>query len=550
MQGSDTERAIALKEKGNQYFKNHEYTKAIENYTQAINLNPMDPTYYGNRAACYFGMKKYDKCIEDCNNALDIDSKFTKAWMRKGRSLLYLGQFDEAKKCLQKAKEIEPSNSTLKQELNELSLVQSSVQNADTNFNSGDYKKALDGYKSALQICPDLVPARIKSIEALAKTGDTQTAVELCNRYGTELSGNVDFLYAKGLTLCYHGKTDAGKRVWVDAMRLDPDNTKCRSHIKIINRQEEAKEKGNAAFKSGDNQGAVTHYTVGIDLDPYNKTISSTLYANRAAAYLKLKKYTESLADCNKAIALNDSYAKAYLRRGEARMELGDYEDATRDFNRADQLDPMLGAKERMRVANNEAKKAAHKDYYKILGVDKKVNDDDLKKAYRKLALKWHPDKNSQTEEKKAEAEKKFKDINEAYSVLSDPEKRKQYDLGVDPNDPMGGAGAGGFHQGGGGGYESNIDPNIIFQTFFGGKDPFSSFGFGGGDDMGGMGGFGGMGQGKSKGGFGGFGGFGGMQGGMPGGVFFQQSGGMPNMGGKKAGQQGNQNFTYTFKRN
>jgi len=189
----------------------------------------------------------------------------------------------------------------------------------------------------------------------------------------------------------------------------------------------------------------------------------------------------------------------------------------------------VLGARERMRVANQEAKKAARKDYYKILGVDKKVTDDELKKAYRKLALKWHPDKNSQTEEKKQEAEKKFKDINEAYSVLSDAEKRKQYDLGVDPNDPTGGAG--GFQQGG---YESNIDPNIIFQTFFGGKDPFSSFGFGGDD--------------SDQKGFGGFGGFGGMSGGMPGGIFFQQSkgGGAQGFG----GQKGNQKFNFVFKRN
>ncbi len=138
--------------------------------------------------------------------------------------------------------------------------------------------------------------------------------------------------------LIFH--SEAGKRAWIDAVRLDPENEKCKSHIKIINKQEDSKEKGNAAFKSGDNQGAINHYTTGINLDPFNKTLSSTLYANRAAAYLKLKKHTEALTDCNKAIQLNDNYAKAYLRRGEARMELGDYEDATRDFNRADQLDP------------------------------------------------------------------------------------------------------------------------------------------------------------------------------------------------------------------
>lgn len=64
-------------------------------------------------------------------------------------------------------------------------------------------------------------------------------------------------------------------------------------------------------------------------------------------------------------------------------------------------------------------------DYYQVLGVDKKASADEIKKAYRKLALKWHPDKNPNN---KAAAEEKFKKISEAYAVLSDPKKREQYD--------------------------------------------------------------------------------------------------------------------------
>lgn len=64
-------------------------------------------------------------------------------------------------------------------------------------------------------------------------------------------------------------------------------------------------------------------------------------------------------------------------------------------------------------------------DYYQILGVDKKSSADEIKKAYRKLAVKWHPDKNPNN---KAASEEKFKKISEAYAVLSDPEKRQQYD--------------------------------------------------------------------------------------------------------------------------
>lgn len=63
------------------------------------------------------------------------------------------------------------------------------------------------------------------------------------------------------------------------------------------------------------------------------------------------------------------------------------------------------------------------KDYYKILGIVKGASDDDVKKAYRKQALKWHPDKN-----KSANAEEKFKEVAEAYEVLSDPKKREIYD--------------------------------------------------------------------------------------------------------------------------
>jgi len=76
-----------------------------------------------------------------------------------------------------------------------------------------------------------------------------------------------------------------------------------------------------------------------------------------------------------------------------------------------------------LKEAKLELKKASRKDYYKILGVEKSATPDDIKKAYRKLALKWHPDKNSQDEESKVKAEKMFKDIGEAYAVLSDERK-------------------------------------------------------------------------------------------------------------------------------
>ena len=140
------------------------------------------------------------------------------------------------------------------------------------------------------------------------------------------------------------------------------------------------------------------------------------------------------------------------------------------------------------------------RDYYEVLGVSKDATEKDIKKAYRKLAFKWHPDKNP---DNKKEAEEKFKEVNEAYSVLSDPEKRRQYDMGGFDFESFG--------------FGDGFDPMEIFKSFFGkhsgNKKGGVPFGFDddffGDDDFGGFGNFGnfekmemnnfgGKGQGKS----------------------------------------------------
>ncbi|XP_029110538.1 dnaJ homolog subfamily B member 6b isoform X1 [Scleropages formosus] len=111
-------------------------------------------------------------------------------------------------------------------------------------------------------------------------------------------------------------------------------------------------------------------------------------------------------------------------------------------------------------------------DYYQILGVSKNSSQEDIKKAYRKLALKWHPDKNP---ENKEEAERKFKELSEAYEVLSDANKRDIYDRYG--KEGLSGNGGGHYHNGDPfRGVFTFRNPEDVFREFFGGRDPFADF--------------------------------------------------------------------------
>ncbi|GMJ15529.1 tetratricopeptide repeat 16, DNA J protein C31 [Hibiscus trionum] len=224
---------------------------------------------------------------------------------------------------------------------------------------------------------------------------------------------------------------------------------------------------GNKAYQSGRHSEAVEHYTAALSGNMESRPFAAICFCNRAAAYKSLGQITDAIADCSLAIALDRNYLKAISRRATLYEMIRDYGQAASDIERflsllMNQMETktnQFGTSDRSKnLANDlrqarfwlseieeEGKKEVPLDLYLILGVEPSVSAAEIKKAYRRAALRHHPDKAVQSlvrhengddklwkeirEEAYKDADKLFKIIGEAYAILSDPIKRSRYDF-------------------------------------------------------------------------------------------------------------------------
>lgn len=208
-------------------------------------------------------------------------------------------------------------------------------------------------------------------------------------------STNIEAIYLRGLCLYYEDNIDKAFTHFQQVLKLAPDHAKAKEAFKRARQLKSKKDEGNEAFKANKFEEALKLYSEALTVDADNKMTNAKLYFNRATVLAKLRRFEKSVEDCNSALNLDDSYAKAYLRRAKSFMEMEKFEEAVRDYERLHKMDRSnFEYRQCLNQAKLELKKSLRKDFYKILGVDKHANEEDIKKAYKKRAMEHHPGKN------------------------------------------------------------------------------------------------------------------------------------------------------------
>ncbi|GAB5581071.1 dnaJ homolog subfamily C member 7 isoform X1 [Prionailurus iriomotensis] len=487
--------AESFKEQGNAYYAKKDYNEAYNYYTKAIDMCPKNASYYGNRAATLMMLGKFREALGDAQQSVRLDDSFVRGHLREGKCHLSLGNAMAACRSFQRALELDHKNAQAQQEFKNANAVIEYEKIAETDFEKRDFRKVVFCMDRALEFAPACHRFKILKAECLAMLGRYPEAQSVASDILRMDSTNADALYVRGLCLYYEDCIEKAVQFFVQALRMAPDHEKACVACRNAKALKAKKEDGNKAFKEGNYKLAYELYTEALGIDPNNIKTNAKLYCNRGTVNSKLRKLDGAIEDCTNAVKLDDTYIKAYLRRAQCGivpaldslyrppaeeiaqlpqspmpvsyaphghyMDTEQYEEAVRDYEKVYQTEKTKEHKQLLKNAQLELKKSKRKDYYKILGVDKNASEDEIKKAYRKRALMHHPDRHSgASAEVQKEEEKKFKEVGEAFTILSDPKKKTRYDSGQDLDEE-------GMNMG-------DFDANNIFKAFFGGPGGFS----------------------------------------------------------------------------
>uniref|UniRef100_A0A9L0R9B1 DnaJ homolog subfamily C member 7 n=2 Tax=Equus TaxID=9789 RepID=A0A9L0R9B1_HORSE len=385
---------------------------------------PKNASYYGNRAATLMMLGRFREALGDAQQSVRLDDSFVRGHLREGKCHLSLGNAMAACRSFQRALELDHKNAQAQQEFKNANAVIEYEKIAETDFEKRDFRKVVFCMDRALEFAPACHRFKILKAECLAMLGRYPEAQSVASDILRMDSTNADALYVRGLCLYYEDCIEKAVQFFVQALRMAPDHEKACVACRNAKALKAKKEDGNKAFKEGNYKLAYELYTEALGIDPNNIKTNAKLYCNRGTVNSK-------------------------------------YEEAVRDYEKVYQTEKTKEHKQLLKNAQLELKKSKRKDYYKILGVDKNASEDEIKKAYRKRALMHHPDRHSgASAEVQKEEEKKFKEVGEAFTILSDPKKKTRYDSGQDLDEE-------GMNMG-------DFDANNIFKAFFGGPGGFS----------------------------------------------------------------------------
>ncbi|KAF9163166.1 hypothetical protein DFQ26_002883 [Actinomortierella ambigua] len=442
------------------YLAQAEYNLALQSYDAAIDKDPTNFSSYYKRAVTYLTLGRNNQALEDLTTILRLKPDFSQALLQRGKIYTKHGEFVKAKEDLSAYLAKNPTASEVPELLASVDEAALALKVAKAAAETGKHDECIKVLGSAVLTAPLYTPFRLQRAECHVARGEVEEAVNDFVRATHNTAMDPKLLHRLS-TLSYYSLYSPQQALAQIKLciNFDPENKLCKALFRKIKTTEKDITKMDEDLENSRWYGAINK-SVGAEkglerrieedskaMEVENNAVGKLpkrlllkVYSTACKAYTELNDAKNALKWCTSTLSLDESSVEGMVGRGMAHMLNDEFEEAVQDFTKAQELagGQDRSIHEKLSKAQRLLKQSKQKDYYKILGVPRSASKREIKKAFRKLALEWHPD-TYKGELTKDQVEKKMASLNEAYEVLSDDELRQRFDNGDDPNDQQSG---------------------------------------------------------------------------------------------------------------
>lgn len=444
------------------------YEEAAKYYQQAIEIEPEVAANHYKLFKVRNRQRKLGDALRDLTKALELDDANVEYRKQKARLLVSLGQCDMAVQDYavlqqQVAKSGGSVQVDWEEAQREAQQCSQEVDAAQKAYADGSWRAAVQYFTKALGHMEQASDLLFMKSQAEYNAGDYYGTISDTGKILKAHSNHIEAYQLRGEAYFRLGEHDTAVTHFREGLKLDPEHQGCKAGHKAIKALQKKEKRAKDALEAGNHEEAIGHWFAAIQLDPTHAAFIKPTLLNIIKSYSALGKHEEAIETAEKHLKMGESLDGLFAL-GDAHTAAENFQEAVNTFRKAMDFEPndrQQECQQRLKKAEIALKQSKEKNYYKILGVPRTARTKEIKKAYRDLALRWHPDKVDQ--EEKEEAEKKFQDISEAYEVLSDKEMREKYDRGEPVFENQGGGHSHNphghqqffrhFQQGGGGGH-------------------------------------------------------------------------------------------------
>mmetsp|Transcript_19027 Transcript_19027/g.39077 ORF Transcript_19027/g.39077 Transcript_19027/m.39077 type:complete len:515 (+) Transcript_19027:166-1710(+) len=459
-----------LRSRGEEAFSLRKFDEALRLYQKATQVEPENGTNFYKLFRVHNRMRKFTSALSDIEKALELEPSNAGWRVQKAKLLKSLGQCGRA---VFEYRQIIGAGTTVGAPENTSELYNEALQcdelitQAQNALMQERYDEAAAYFQNAMKyVDGQATDLMLQKATATLHTGDYYSVISDTGSILKSYPKHLEAYKLRGMAYFWLNEHDSAVKHFREGLKLDPEHKGCKEGHRLVKKIDKKKKKGDVAFEAKNYGEAIEQYKGAIEIEPKHVNFHRPVNLLIIQAYSKNKQHNEAIQFARQLVDMDNKALDALWALGEALTDAEKFDEALRIFRDAlnaageGEGEDKQKAKEKVQRAEVALKQSKEKNYYKILGLPRTAGPKDIKKAYRALALQWHPDKNT---DNKDEAEKKFQDISEANEVLSNPELKAKYDRGEPVFENQGNGGGGGGHggfgqqffhrrQGGGGG--------------------------------------------------------------------------------------------------